>query len=361
MASSVITSLFHIRTAVLGICIIAIALFLSIFAYVISPDSTPFANKQILEIQARPPGFTQLFLVIPQSATTSAVQTSSWFFGASNNDLYIPVRSYKVKNESMYIERYVDEDTAVSESYALNYITNGQPNQWKNHLVTKKFFLGTDGFGRDMLSRMIIGSRVSLSVGFIAVLVSLLIGIFLGAIGGYYRGRIDAMIVWLIQVMWSMPTLLLVFAFTIIMGKGYWQIFIAVGLTMWVNVARLVRGQVMAMKNKTFIVAARVMGFSDWRIIIKHILPNIMGPILVIAASNFAAAIMIEAGLSFLGFGVQPPEPSWGAMIKENYSFILTNKPFLAIIPGFAIMVLVTAFYLLGNGLRDALDVKTNL
>jgi peptide/nickel transport system permease protein len=103
------------------------------------------------------------------------------------------------------------------------------------------------------------------------------------------------------------------------------------------------------------------MGFSDWRIIIKHILPNIMGPILVIAASNFAAAIMIEAGLSFLGFGVQPPEPSWGAMIKENYSFILTNKPFLAIIPGFAIMVLVTAFYLLGNGLRDALDVKTNL
>jgi peptide/nickel transport system permease protein len=302
-----------------------------------------------------------LFLVIPPTDINDAAQGSSWFFGTTNNNQFIPIRSYKINQDSIFIERYVDEDTAVSESYALMMITNGHPENWKNQLVTKKFLLGTDGFGRDMLSRMIIGSRVSLSVGFIAVLVSLLIGIFLGSLGGYYRGRTDAFIVWLIQVMWSMPTLLLVFAFTIIMGKGYWQIFIAVGLTMWVNVARLVRGQVMAMKNKTFVEAARVMGFSDWRIITKHILPNIMGPILVIAASNFAAAIMIEAGLSFLGFGVQPPEPSWGGMIKENFSFILTNKPFLAIIPGLAIMALVTAFYLLGNGLRDALDVKTNL
>ena len=160
------------------------------------------------------------------------------------------------------------------------------------------------------------GSRVSLSVGFVAVLVSLMLGIFLGSAGGYYQGRIDAIVVWLINVVWSMPTLLLVFAFTIIMGKGYWQIFLAVGLTMWVNVARLVRGQVMTLKNRDFVKAAQLMGFSDARIIFRHILPNMVGPIMVIAAGNFAAAIMIEAGLSFLGLGIQPPEPSWGGMIR---------------------------------------------
>ena len=163
---------------------------------------------------------------------------------------------------------------------------------------------------------------------------------------------------WLVNVTWSIPTLLLVFAITMAMGKGFWQIFIAVGLTMWVSVARLVRGQVMAVKELEFIQAAKALGFSNFRIIVKHILPNILGPILVIAASNFATAIIVEAGLSFLGIGVQPPQPSWGLMIKENYNFIITHNPMLALIPGFAIMLLVLAFNLLGNGLRDAVDVK---
>jgi peptide/nickel transport system permease protein len=127
---------------------------------------------------------------------------------------------------------------------------------------------------------------------------------------------------------------------------------------MWVNVARLIRGQVLAIKELEFVQAAKALGFSNARIIIKHILPNIMGPVLVIAASNFATAIIIEAGLSFLGIGVQPPQPSWGLMIKENYNFIITHNPMLALVPGFAIMLLVLAFNLLGNGLRDAVDVK---
>jgi peptide/nickel transport system permease protein len=142
------------------------------------------------------------------------------------------------------------------------------------------------------------------------------------------------------------------------LGKGFWQVFVAVGLTMWVNVARLVRGQVLGTKELQYIEAAKALGYSHFRIIAKHILPNIMGPILVIAASNFASAIVIEAGLSFLGIGVQAPQPSWGLMIKENYNFIITQNPMLALAPGFAIMILVLAFNLLGNGLRDALNVR---
>jgi len=143
-----------------------------------------------------------------------------------------------------------------------------------------------------------------------------------------------------------------------LLGKGFWQVFVAVGLTMWVNVARLVRGQIFATKELQYVEAAKALGFSHARIIAKHILPNIMGPILVIAASNFASAIVIEAGLSFLGVGVQPPQPSWGLMIKENYNFIITQNPMLALAPGFAIMLLVLAFNLFGNGLRDALNVR---
>ncbi|HEY2349371.1 MAG TPA: ABC transporter permease, partial [Puia sp.] len=210
----------------------------------------------------------------------------------------------------------------------------------------------------DILSRLIIGVRVSLAVGLITVILSLSIGIFLGALAGYYGGKTDQMIMWLLNVIWSIPTLLLVFALTLLLGKGFWQVFIAIGLTMWVNVARIVRGQVLAVKELEYIEAARALGYRDGRIIFRHILPNILGPVMVIAASNFASAIVIEAGLSFLGIGVQPPQPSWGLMIKENYNFIITHNPMLALAPGIAIMLLVLAFNLLGNGLRDALNVK---
>jgi peptide/nickel transport system permease protein len=180
----------------------------------------------------------------------------------------------------------------------------------------------------------------------------------LGALAGYYRGRVDDLIMWFINVVWSIPTLLLVFAITLALGKGFWQVFMAVGLTLWVSVARMIRGQVFGIRELEYIEATRALGYSDGRIIFKHILPNVMGPVMVMGASNFATAIVIEAGLSFLGVGVQPPQPSWGLMIKENYNFIITNNPMLAIVPGLAIMILVLSFNLLGNGLRDALDVR---
>jgi peptide/nickel transport system permease protein len=191
---------------------------------------------------------------------------------------------------------------------------------------------------------LIVGSRVSLSVGLITAIISLTIGLILGSLAGYFRGRVDSLIMWFINVIWSIPTLLLVFAITLALGKGFWQIFIAVGLTMWVNVARLVRGQVLGVRELEYVEATRALGFSHFRTIARHIWPNIMGPVIVITASNFASAIVIEAGLSFLGIGVQPPQPSWGLMIKENYNFIITQNPMLALAPGFAIMLLVLAF-----------------
>jgi peptide/nickel transport system permease protein len=164
---------------------------------------------------------------------------------------------------------------------------------------------------------------------------------------------------WLINVVWSIPTLLLVIAITLVLGKGILQVFIAVGLTMWVDVARIVRGQILSIREKEFVEAGRALGFRNMRIILRHILPNVMGPVVVMAASNFASAILTEAGLSFLGIGAQPPVPSWGEMTNAHHGYILMDKAYLAFIPGIAIMILVLAFMLVGNGLRDALDTRS--
>jgi peptide/nickel transport system permease protein len=205
---------------------------------------------------------------------------------------------------------------------------------------------------------MLVGSRVSISIGFVAVLISVVVGLFFGALGGYYGGKIDALVMWLVNVIWSIPTLLLVIAITLALGKGFWQVFVAVGLTMWVEVARVVRGQIISVKEMQYVTAARALGFSDMRIILNHIIPNIMAPVIVISAANFASAILVESGLSFLGLGAQPPIPSWGGMIKDHYSYIILGKPYLALVPGTAIMLVTLAFMMTGNALRDALDVK---
>lgn len=348
------------RGAMFGLCIIVLAVLVAIFGYVIAPDNSPNADLQTVEIQAKKLGYTQQFLKVNDNGVESSI---NWFnkiiSGKKNNYRLIPINNYIIKSDSLLINKFIDDDTSVVQYFSINQLTNNQPNHLTpKHIITKKYWLGTDKFGRDILSRLIIGTRVSLAVGLIAVIIALSIGIILGALAGYFKGKTDAIIMWLVNVTWSIPTLLLVFAITMALGKGFWQIFIAVGLTMWVPVARLVRGQVLAVKELEYITAAKALGFSNARIIVKHILPNILGPILVLAASTFATAIIVEAGLSFLGIGIQPPQPSWGLMIKENYNFIITNNPFLAIIPGIAIMLLVLAFNLLGNGLRDAVDVK---
>lgn len=348
------------KGAFFGLIVIITAIIISVFGYVIAPDNSPNADLQTVEIQAKKPGYTQQFLKITTGNKTESNLFEEILNGKKNNFQLIPIKGFKISGDTLLVNKFIDEDTSVVQYYSINQLTNNNPATIQKNIITKKYWLGTDKFGRDILSRLIIGTRVSLAVGLIAVLISLTLGIVLGAIAGYYRGWIDEIIMWLINVTWSIPTLLLVFAITMAMGKGFWQIFIAVGLTMWVSVARLIRGQVMAIKEMEYIQAAKALGLKNGRIILRHILPNILGPVMVIAASNFATAIIIEAGLSFLGIGVQPPQPSWGLMIKENYNFIITHNPMLALIPGFAIMLLVLAFNLLGNGLRDAVDVRSS-
>ncbi|GAO42172.1 ABC transporter permease [Flavihumibacter petaseus] len=344
------------KLAVAGTGVIAVAVFIALFAYWLAPDPTPDANRMIVEIGGRKPGSEQLFLLLPKAVPPVAVSWWERTWNGRPDDVnYIPITAYRKAGDSVIVDRYIDE--GISDRLAIPVSTFPKPAE--EFVETRHFWLGTDKYGRDILSRLLVGIRASLLVGAIAMLISLTIGLMLGALAGYYGGRWDDAIMWFINVIWSIPTLLLVFAITFLLGKGFWQVFVAVGLTMWVNVARLVRGQMMQVKKMEYVEAARVLGYSDRRIILKHILPNMFGPVMVLAASNFASAMVIEAGLSFLGVGVQPPQPSWGGMIRENYNFIITNNPMLALVPGIAIMLLVLSFNLVGNGIRDALDVKS--
>ena len=332
-----------------GLVVICAALTIAVIAYFIAPDRSSDANRIIVEIGGRKPGFSQLFLLVRKQQQPPSVSFFRQLLDGREDAFdYLPINSYIVRGDSLIVEKFIDEGVAERRSYPLKRVRE----------KTQTFWLGTDKYGRDILSRLLIGVRISLAVGMITVLLSLTVGVLLGALAGYFGGRVDEIILWLVNVIWSIPTLLLVFAIMLVLGKGFWQVFIAIGLTLWVNVARIVRGQVLALREREYVEAARALGYSDGRILFRHILPNVMGPVWVVAASNFASAIVIEAGLSFLGVGVQPPQPSWGLMIKENYNFIITHNPVLALAPGLAIMILVLAFNLLGNGLRDALDVR---
>ncbi|MGC4233399.1 MAG: ABC transporter permease [Niabella sp.] len=343
------------KGAMAGLAVILVSVAMAVFCYFIAPDPSPYSNRIILETGGEKPGFTKQFIQLKKENTPVRVSFFKRLIsGQPDMYNYIPINKYEMIGDSLIADVFIDETVSERTGFAKTLLA-------ADPVVTNKYWLGTDSYGRDILSRLIVGTRVSLSVGLITVIISVSIGLILGSLAGFYRGRIDDLIMWFINVIWSIPTLLLVFAITLALGKGFWQVFIAVGLTMWVNVARLVRGQVLAVRELEYVEAARALGFKDIRIIAGHIWPNILGPVLVIAAANFASAIVIEAGLSFLGVGVQPPTPSWGLMIKENYNFIITQNPMLALAPGFAIMILVLAFNLLGNGLRDAMNVKGRL
>ncbi|MFL1013058.1 ABC transporter permease [Flavisericum labens] len=330
--------------------------FISVFAYVFSPDSSQYANQMHLSIHSKKPGFKVKMLTLPSEVQNNQSFLDEVFFGNKNSTTEVPISEYRVKDGVLNYNEYAADGLEGAEKTI--ELSAFPESSVKEYLSEKTFLFGTDKYGRDLLSRVLVGARISFFIGFVAVFISLVIGILMGSLAGYFGGKVDAVIMWVINVTWSIPTLLLVIAITLALGKGFWQVFIAVGLTMWVEVARVVRGQIISVKEMQYVTAARALGYTDFRIIVRHILPNIMAPVIVISAANFAAAILIESGLSFLGIGAQPPMASWGAMIKDHYNYIILGKPYLAIIPGLCIMSLVMAFMLIGNALRDALDVK---
>jgi peptide/nickel transport system permease protein len=362
------------KIAMAGLVFILFSVLTAILGYLVMPDHTPMANNMTIQLSLKKPGAEFTMLRIRKTGQVDTVNIfSKMLFGQPAFYKDIPITGYRFAKDSIIVDEYVgDEDKPVKVAYSLAEVVTGKKtllsrsdykayeNQIVAHqIIKRKFWLGTDIYGRDLLSRLILGARVSLAVGFMSVIISLVLGITIGSVAGYFGGWIDASLSWLMNMLWALPALLLVIAISFALGKGLWQIFIAVGLSMWVEVARLVRGQVMGLKNVEFVEAARSMGFSNARIIRRHILPNIIGPILVLASSNFASAILLEAGLSFLGFGAQPPTPTWGSMIKEHYGYIIMNLAYLAILPGLAIMLMVYAFNLVTVGLRDAFDIKS--
>ncbi len=222
---------------------------------------------------------------------------------------------------------------------------------------SKEFLLGTDEFGRDILSRIIYGSRVSLKVGITTTAVAALLGITLGALAGYYGGWIDYVIQALVDISWAFPTVLMAIFLVAVLGHGLTNLMIAVGIVYWGAFARVVRGQVLSMREWEFVVAARAAGANDIHILVQHILPNVISPVIVMGTLLMGEAILIESTLSFLGMGAQPPTPSWGSILASGRAY-LSIAPWVTTFPGIAIMFTVLGFNLLGDGLRDALDPR---
>lgn len=392
------------KRSLFSLTIILLGTILAILGYLIAPDSTPNANDGNVQIKLLPPG-SQVQII--KRHRNIEVEKRGWLgrmlWGQESPYAIIPVDTFYIEGWYIYYKPYQGKSMSVQKSFEQLHLVNavkalfvGEHPRFKalskegnfiikgeeaaylgvdgkiyrttrqqlidtfvNEQVEMRYFLlGTDRQGRDIVSRLIVGFRVSLLVGLFSVLISALVGVLLGAIAGFLGGWVDNLIMIFITVVWSIPSIMLVIAISLaLQSKGLWVTFLAIGLTNWVEVARLTRGLIMSIKAQLYIVAAKAIGASRRRILLRHILPNILGIIMIHLSGNFAYAILTEAGLSFLGLGVQPPTPSWGMMVSEGYETMgISAGSHLLWAPSICIFLTVLAFNLLGNSLRDAID-----
>ena len=321
---------------------------LALFCYLIIPDNSPNANQQIPKIALSKPMAVHTFYIESNHLKKNVSVLHKLVNGVANVDKYNVVDSFEVS----------DEEAIIYFGKGKKIIDITDENKFNEKLVQKTFILGTDKYGRDVFSRLVVGLRVSLMIGFYAVILSVFVGTLFGVLAGFYGGKVDRIVMTIINVNWSIPTILLAFAILLVMEKGLTAIYLAIGLTLWVDLARIIRGQVMEIREKEYILAAKILGYSAVRTMVKHIFPNVSGTILVIASINFATAILVESGLSYLGLGVQPPVASLGNMLKENYGYASSGFVVLSIAPAISILLLVLSFNLLGNGLKDFFDLE---
>lgn len=324
----------------------------AILGYLITPDNTNNSNDLMPQTGTVKPGTRIEFIRIKTKNSNPDNHNLflTWLRGKEIEGTAIPLNQYKWQGDTLLYSEYGEQEIQKISKDRLVHHNNG------HSIYSRTFWLGSDRFGRDMLSRLIIGARISLIVGLVAVIISLIIGTSVGMLAGYKGGWTDTLLSWKINVFWAIPTLLIALGLSFILGKGLPQVLIAIGLSNWVEVARVVRGQTLQIKEKEYIAAAQISGFSTWRILTRHVLPNLKSSLTVLATTNFASAILLEAGLSFLGLGIAAPAPSWGIMVYENRGNLVLDSAWLAIIPGACIMILVSAFNLFAMGIREVLE-----
>ncbi|MCC6846195.1 MAG: ABC transporter permease [Bacteroidetes bacterium] len=335
------------RAGSIGMIIVGLLTLIAITADIISPFNPV---SQVLEYSLKPAMFRGNALHVKNPSNPEL-------------PIVIPIKEFHQQGDSVF---YVDfSGRADAQPLIAMHGTSAQEFHSR-----PLYILGTDAFGRDLLSRVLHGARISLVVGVLSQALALLIGIVLGATAGYFRGKTDGIIMWVCNVVWAFPTILLAILFSIALKTAndafgfsldaFWQTFIAIGISSWVDIARVVRGQFFSLREMEYVEATRALGYGATRTIFRHILPNALGPIIVLSTAGIASAVIIEASFSFVGLGIQKPQPSWGILIFDGYGYISNPDNWgLAVFPSIAIALAVYGFNLLGDGLNDAFDPKS--